>query len=57
MWMIKNVQTILGILFEHKELFIFILTLVFTGISVVLNHRLNKANSIPNINNNTKNQP
>lgn len=55
MWIIKNVQTILGILFEHKELLIFIFTLVFTGISVVLNHRLNKASNVSNINNNTKN--
>lgn len=52
---LKKIQTIFAVLFEHKELFIIILTIVTIIIIIISNHTIRKINYISDIKNNTSN--
>ena len=50
---LKKIQTILVILFEHRELFIIVLTIITIIITIISNQISRKTNYISNVNNNT----
>lgn len=52
MEMIKNIQIILGILFEYREIILFFSTIIFTVINVILSIFINSKYT-SQINNNT----
>lgn len=52
---LKKIQTIFAVLFEHKELFIIVLTIITITITIISNHISCRINYISDINNNTDN--